>query len=68
MALDLFFGITRRDWSRRSDLAIVPTLPNVAQTQSSATEALNRAIALKQQGLAVSPRGKGAVVKKTWKW
>jgi hypothetical protein len=67
MALDLFFGKTRRNWSRRSDLAIAPSLPVVSQTQSNLTDALDRTVALKQ-GFTASPRGKGAVVKKTWKW
>lgn len=63
MALDLFFGKTRRDWSRRDNLVIAPSLSDVPQTKSKLTDTLDRAIAL-QQELTVSPRGRGAVIKK----
>jgi hypothetical protein len=67
MAFDLFFGKTRRSWSRSQELTSVPSLPAVAPTPTHLDDALSRAIAA-NPGIMVEKHGRGAVVSKKWGW
>jgi hypothetical protein len=70
MAIDLWFGKTRRSWSRTSQLtsdplrtaAPVADLPDPSRTIK---KAFSQALA---PGIRVKKHGQGAVVSKKWKW
>ena len=66
MALDLFFGKSKRNWARSQALTTVPPL-NVSPTPTKIDDALSRAIAA-NPGIMVENRGKGALVSKKWGW
>jgi hypothetical protein len=65
MSLDLFFGNTKRNWSRTRELTNLPALPSLVPTPNIVDESRQAAIATAR---VVHPRGKGAVVTTTWKW
>lgn len=71
MALDLYFGKTRRSWSRTNQLTRDPLattaspvadLPDPSETVK---KTLNLTLA---PGLRIEKHGRGAVVSKKWKW
>jgi hypothetical protein len=67
MAFDIFFGKTRRSWSRSNELTSIPAMPAIAATPSKTTDALNLVLATDKR-VTVRPRGKGAVISTKWKW
>jgi len=67
MALDLFFGKSKRNWARSQALTTVPPL-NVSPTPTKIDDALSRAIAANPGIDMAKPSGKGAIISKKWGW
>lgn len=67
MSTDLFFGKTRRDWSRSADLQ--QASKTVARAASSAEQKIASLVnPIRESGLDARPRGRGLVVTKKWKF
>jgi hypothetical protein len=67
VALDLFKGITKRNWAREPDRLLTVPAPSAA-VETPAEAALRRARELDSK-LRVRPAaGRGAVLTTKWKW
>jgi hypothetical protein len=66
MALDLFFGLRKRNWARDPDRLLAAPVPSVV-VESPAAKALREAKELDSK-FKVRPSGRGAMVTTKLKW